>query len=139
MIAMRPIKLVGLTNAHIHGKWLTVVLLIRIVRPTMNPNELFQKRIRTRRVVRRVGHAQNRLIRPLRKPRRLAKLRGLQLLGQQRQVVLPPRLVAREGLSQALHGPGVLLLARKSQIALIAHSTTTRTLLAFLPLVSPAT
>ena len=76
-------------------------------------DEFFEEGVRACRVVRRVRHRQDGLVRTLREPYDLAERRISQLLGQQLQKMAAAGLLAREGLAQTFHGTSLGRLVLK--------------------------
>ncbi|ENN88499.1 hypothetical protein RHSP_04831 [Rhizobium freirei PRF 81] len=104
VVAVCLVEGVGLAHTHVDCQRLTAVFHCGVVGFAVMSYELRQPGVRAGGVIGRIGHCENGRVRSFRKAILLAERRVFQLLGQQPQEMLPPRVIAGESLAKAFDG-----------------------------------
>src|SRR5450631_2647555 len=102
---MCPIERICLTHADIDGEWIALIAHFRIKWFAVRSHEIGEKRVRTGSVPRRIGHADNVVIRALWKSRRLSEFRVCEFLAKPLGEVSPAFILAVERHAKAFNLP----------------------------------
>ena len=106
MVGMGIVNRVVFSFAHVCCKWLPMVLLLGVIRPTIMLDEVGQPRVWAGGVIRGIGEREDILILADREAFDLAEGGVLEFGGEFLEVMRAAGGVGREGLAEAFDGTG---------------------------------
>jgi len=119
VVPVRPVELIGLAHTDVDRERLAFVVFNRVIDPAIDSDEVLKERVGAGREVRRIGHAQDRLVAPNGEAGCLAECRVLQLLREDPMEVRPAIRFALKGKTEALHRTVIHVCLREAEAGLL--------------------